>query len=194
MSCFGSDAKWKREKIQDHKFDYIDVDDFVSKSFSSYAKYGLVYIMTLKSIFIYMGEMLIIILLILIKTAAVEGIPDPTTGGALGEQNVNGSSGEQKLKAKEDFFGEWLNQDVKMGLIIASVFVSYILLVFEWRKAFTIIQSKDISYAFTSTIAYRYYAIRSYPHFCVFDKINKSKKVKDTLSLWVYFRLKGNLL
>ena len=79
----------------------------------------------------------------------------------------------------------------RVGLITASVALSFILLALDWRKSFLIIQSRDISYAFTSTVAYRYYVIRSYPHFCFFQQINNSKKLKDMLSFWVYFRLKG---
>ena len=197
MSCCGRDAKWKREKIQDHKFDYIDVDDFKSTSCMTYSKYGMVYAMTLKSILSYMAEVLVVILLILVLTKIkVDGLPDPSVNNL--DQSGKGTSADaNKTTSLNDVLGGDLNilsPNVRIGLIIASVFVSFILLVFEWKKAFTIIQSRDISYAFTSTIAYRYYAIRSFAHFCVFDKISKSKKMKDTLSLWVYFRLKGNIL
>lgn len=54
----------------------------------------------------------------------------------------------------------------KILAISASVVASFVLLAIEWRKAHTIIRSRDISYAFTSIPAYRYYAIKSYPHFC----------------------------
>jgi hypothetical protein len=190
MACCGRDAKWKREKIQDHKFDYIDVDDFISKSCLSYSKYGLVYVMTLKSILSYMAELIMVILLILVVAQIrIDGLPDPSVNNLQGGNSTT-TAGQKSIQ--EVLSGGFLaDPSVRIGLIIASVFVSYILLAFEWKKAFTIIQSRDISYAFTSTIAYRYYAIRSFPHFCVFDKINKSKKIKDTLSLWVYFRLKG---
>lgn len=194
MSCCGRDAKWKREKIPDHKFDYIDVDDFVSTSCQSYSKYGMVYVMTLKSILSYMAELMIVILLILVlANLKVEGLPDPSANN-LDTSSSTGTPTNKSQSLNDVLSGDlFLTPAARIGLIIASVFVSYVLLVFEWRKAFTIIQSRDISYAFTSTIAYRYYAIRSFPHFCVFDKINKSKKIKDTLSLWVYFRLKGKL-
>ena len=76
-------------------------------------------------------------------------------------------------------------------MIAASVLMSFVLLFFEWRKARTIIRSGDISYAFTSSIAYRFYAIRSYPHYCFFSQIQNSRKTIDLLAFFVYFRFKG---
>ena len=166
----------------------------MSKSCLSYFKYFMVYLMSLKSILSYMLELVVVVLLILILTDnKIDGLPDPSSGSAgpfEGNVKTNGTASTSK-SVNEVFGGELLIPEVRIGLIIASVFFSYILLSLEWRKAFTIIQSRDISYAFTSTVAYRYYAIRSYPHFCVFDKISRSRKTKDTLSLWVYFRMKG---
>jgi hypothetical protein len=66
-------------------------------------------------------------------------------------------------------------------------------LAFEWYKAQKIIRSRDISYAFTSLIAYRYYAIRSYAHYCLFSQIQSSRKTLDVLAFWVFFKFKGVL-
>ena len=86
--------------------------------------------------------------------------------------------------------GQAINIQTRIILISCSVVVSFILLFVDWRKSFLIIKSRDISYAFTSTVSYRYYVIRSYAHYCFFSKINNSKKTKDTCAVWVYFQLK----
>ncbi len=39
-----SDTKWKREEYPDHKWDFIDVDDFVSTKFTSYLNYFWLYV------------------------------------------------------------------------------------------------------------------------------------------------------
>lgn len=76
-------------------------------------------------------------------------------------------------------------------LIIASLIVSFLLLAFEWKKANAIIKSRDISYAFTSLVAYRFYTIRSYPYYCFFSQIQNSRKTVDVLAFWVFFKFKG---
>lgn len=85
-------------------------------------------------------------------------------------------------------------------IICTSVIVSYALLTIEWGKAAKIIISKDISYAFTSIPAYRYYALNSYPHFCFCKKtclidlvsqIQDSRKSVDLMCFFVYFKFKG---
>jgi hypothetical protein len=59
------------------------------------------------------------------------------------------------------------------------------------KKAVAIIQSRDISYAFTTMIAYRYYAIKSYAHFCLFSKIHSSKKQIDDIAFFCFFTFRG---
>ena len=76
-------------------------------------------------------------------------------------------------------------------LIIASLIASFVLLMFEWKKANRIIKSRDISYAFTSDVAYSYYTIRSYPHYCFFSQIQNSRKPVDVLAFWVFFKFRG---
>ncbi|KAJ3253625.1 hypothetical protein HK103_000413 [Boothiomyces macroporosus] len=76
-------------------------------------------------------------------------------------------------------------------IILLSFLVSFGLLALEWKKSWKVIQSRDISYAFTSIIAYRYYCIRSYPHYCFFNQIQNSRKTVDILAFWVFFKLRG---
>jgi hypothetical protein len=133
-------------------------------------KYSMVFVITLKTILTYMAELGVVILLILTYTQIT----------TLAEQKEVSGGVLSKIPVP-----------VRIGFITGSVVFSYVLLVIEWRKSMLIVQSRDISYAFTSTVAYRYYAIRSYAHFCFFQQIRSSRKTKDVMSFWVYFRLKG---
>ena len=91
--------------------------------------------------------------------------------------------------------------------------MSYLLLLWEARKARAIVKSRDISYAFTNVMAHSWYALRrsvrlpfesqwhtlahtrrsahSYNHFCFFSQIDNSKKKKDNLAFFVFFTFKG---
>ena len=62
MGCC-TPAKWKRERIEGHQFDLIDVDDFVEDSCSRQMSYSWVYAVTLKSILVYMADIGIVVLL-----------------------------------------------------------------------------------------------------------------------------------
>lgn len=79
--------------------------------------------------------------------------------------------------------GKW----VFTGCII----LSFLLLLWEARKARAIIKSRDISYAFTNVMSQDYYSMRSYDHFCFFTQINDSKKKKDEFAFFIFFTFKG---
>jgi len=84
-----------------------------------------------------------------------------------------------------------LDKSITIYILLASVVVSYVLVILDIRKAIKIVESRDIAYAFTSTIAYRYYAIKSYPHYCFFAQIQNSRKRTDIIAFFVFFTLKG---
>ncbi|KAI8854365.1 hypothetical protein BC829DRAFT_223273 [Chytridium lagenaria] len=86
---------------------------------------------------------------------------------------------------------KFLPQTIRPYLIISSVLISFILLFIDWRKAQIIIKSRDISYSFTSPIAYRYYVLRSYAHYCLFCQIQNSRRTIDILAFFVFFQFKG---
>jgi hypothetical protein len=58
MSFFKK-SKWRneRKKIQDHKFDFIDIDDFYERSFVRKFRYCLVFLVLLKSILVYIADL-----------------------------------------------------------------------------------------------------------------------------------------
>jgi hypothetical protein len=79
--------------------------------------------------------------------------------------------------------GKW----VFTGCII----LSFLLLLWESRKARAIIKSRDISYAFTNVLSQDWYSMRSYDHFCFFCQIDNSKKKKDEFAFFIFFTFKG---
>ncbi|KAJ3417004.1 hypothetical protein HDV05_007486 [Chytridiales sp. JEL 0842] len=187
MSCC-EPAKWKREEISDHKFDYIDVDDFVENSWLRKLQYSFVFLGTLKSVLVYIADITLLALLFSSNIFTGDGkcnsAGTPTIGapGIFCESaNSTGSTlAEQVLP-----FG------VRKWMILVTILISFILLALDWRKANAIIKSRDISYAFTSPIAYRYYVLRSYPHYCFFSQIQNSRKTVDVLAFFVFFQFKG---
>ncbi|CAG8708336.1 13302_t:CDS:2, partial [Racocetra persica] len=53
--CFSA-AKWKREHVKDHKFDFIDVDSFEEHTCSSWIGYFFVMLMILKSVLVHIAD------------------------------------------------------------------------------------------------------------------------------------------
>jgi hypothetical protein len=66
MSKREETVKWKREVIPDHKFDYVDIEQFHDKSSLTKFKYKLVYFMIAKSLVEYGVDMAILVLFITI--------------------------------------------------------------------------------------------------------------------------------
>ncbi|KAF8955075.1 hypothetical protein BGZ46_002739 [Entomortierella lignicola] len=81
--------------------------------------------------------------------------------------------------------------EIYKWIFAACIILSFILLAWDMKKAAVIIKSRDISYAFTSMIAYRYYAVKSYAHFCLFEKIHSSKKQIDEIAFFCFFTFRG---
>lgn len=48
---------WKRTKVQDHKFDFIDVEDYIDESAWRKFKYMLVFAIVIKGILIYCADL-----------------------------------------------------------------------------------------------------------------------------------------
>ncbi|ORX92608.1 hypothetical protein K493DRAFT_225285 [Basidiobolus meristosporus CBS 931.73] len=164
MCCCGGEAKWKREVINDHKFDFVDVDEFYENNFITKFKYCFIFVFTIKSILIYVLDLYTAVTLIFFN--------DWSTGVDEFQRLV------QKL-----VYVRWI--------FVGSIFVSYILLFLEARKARAVILSRDISFTFTSIIANRYYTLRSYAHYCFFNQIHNQKRFKDEMAFFVFFALKG---
>ncbi|ORY45115.1 hypothetical protein BCR33DRAFT_716454 [Rhizoclosmatium globosum] len=69
--------------------------------------------------------------------------------------------------------------------------MSIVLLLLDWRKGRIVILSRDISYSLTNHVAYRYYVLKSYPHYCFFAEILNSRKTVDVLAFFVFYAFKS---
>ncbi|ORX98150.1 hypothetical protein K493DRAFT_214713 [Basidiobolus meristosporus CBS 931.73] len=161
MCCCGGEAKWKREVINDHKFDFVDVDEFYEDHFATKFKYCFIFLFTIKSILIYVLDIYTAVMLIFFNSWT---------------SDINKDL--EKLS-----YIRWI--------FVGSIAASYVLLFLEISKARAVILSGDISFTFTSIIANRYYTLRSYAHYCFFNQIHNQKRFKDELAFFVFFALKG---
>ncbi|CAG8471907.1 3725_t:CDS:2 [Scutellospora calospora] len=166
MCC--SAPKWKEEikndKIQNHKFDFVDLEEFKEKTTAGKIigriTYSFVFIFVLKSVLLYVAD---------IWTAALLLIFDRW-----------GSSIQPKIPFS---ISKWI--------YIGCIFASFLLLAWDIRKAIAIMKSRYISFAFTNIVAYRTYTLKSYAHFCFFSKINNYQKPVDRIAFFVFFAFKG---
>ncbi|KAF9161245.1 hypothetical protein BGX21_011444 [Mortierella sp. AD011] len=164
-------AHWKREKVQDHKFDFINVDDFVDNSCWRQFRYLLVFVAIIRGILVYCSDIF----------TAVNLYANSNSNSFFpknGELSVTGLNFS-------------LPYAVYKYLFSACIVVSFLLLALEIRRARAIIKSRDIAYAFTSQIASRYYTVRSYPHYCFFSQINNSKKMVDEVAFFCFFTFRN---
>ncbi|KAF9432659.1 hypothetical protein BGZ76_010499 [Entomortierella beljakovae] len=163
-------AEWKREKVQDHKFDFINVEDFIDNSCWRQFRYMLVFVAIIRGILVYCSDIF-------------------TAVNLLSNPNANTFFKNDSLTIKD--FNFKLPFEVYKWLFSACILIGFLLLGLEIRRSRAIIKSKDISYAFTSQIASRYYTVRSYPHYCFFSQINNSKKTVDEVAFFCFFTFRN---
>ncbi|RKP10097.1 hypothetical protein THASP1DRAFT_13322 [Thamnocephalis sphaerospora] len=166
MCC--STAKWKREVVQDHKFDFVDVEVFRDGSPILRIKYGVLFILVIKAILIYSLDV----------GTAYQLITNTNLFG------TNKDTGKKNI-------GIVIDANVRKWLYVVSIVASFSLLLWEWRKGRRIIRSRDIAYSYTNVVAYRFYSIRSYSHFCFFAQIGVTEHLWNRIAFFVYFTLKG---
>ncbi|PLW40174.1 hypothetical protein PCASD_12277 [Puccinia coronata f. sp. avenae] len=166
MCCSG--ARWKREEVPDHKWDFVDVREFHNSGLMSYLQYAFLYVLVIKSVLVYASDIYTMVLLLASNHWA--GSILMSTGG----------SSAMNVPFK---IGKWI--------FFGCIIFSFLLLLWEAKKSRAIIRSRDISYAFTNVMANNYYSMKSYDHFCFFSQINNSKKKKDDFAFFVFFTFKG---
>lgn len=162
---------WKREIVQDHKFDFVDTREFTDNGFGMRMKYLWLYIIVLKSFLVYVSDIFTAITML--------------TTSSWSNQIFN------NCPATEDNGCVFIPFNVGKWLFVGCIIFSFLLLAYEARKAKKIIASRDISYAFTNVMANHYYSLRSYDHFCFFDHISQSTKKKDDFAFFVFFTFKS---
>ncbi|ORZ30719.1 hypothetical protein BCR44DRAFT_133792 [Catenaria anguillulae PL171] len=174
MGCCFSTAKWKREEIPDHKFDFVDLNDYKDRSFCAQIGYMGVFLMTFRSVLMYMADISTAVLITQFNSWSVVDPSELANSSIFGIQNKT----FQSIVPYIQF------------IYVGSIIVSFLLLALDTRKSMRIIKSRDISFAFTDTIAYRYYSLRSFPHWCFFQAIRAHHTSSDQMALFVFFRLK----
>ena len=163
------DAKWKNEIIVEHKFSDIRIKDFISGSIVLKTKYSFLFLVVFQSIAVFIADIFIM---------------------GLAFAQLISAKAENKNEYKDMEWAKFIYL-YRPYLYIFSVLGSSLLSMYEWRIAQKIIQSKDIASAFTSEMASTYYSIRSYAHFCFFQIVSNSTKLRDNLAFFVYFSFKN---
>lgn len=164
-------ASWKREAVTNHRFDFIDTREFHDGSCGAKAKYAFLYLIVLKSFLVYVSDIFTAITM-LTTTSWTSSIykncpPDETNGCVTIPFNI----------------GKW----IFFGCIVTG----FVLFAWEVRKSRRIIQSRNISLAFTNVLANNYYSLRSYDHFCFFSHISQSTKRIDDFAFFIFFTFKS---
>ncbi|KAF8222765.1 hypothetical protein L208DRAFT_1370823 [Tricholoma matsutake] len=165
--CTG--AKWKREIVPDHKFDFVDTREFTDNGFVMRMKYLWLYIIVLKSFLVYMLDIFSAVTMLSTKTWSNQIFSQCST-----------SDGCIPIPFQT---GKWL--------FVGCIIFGFLLFAYESRKSKKIIASRDISYAFTNVMANHYYSLRSYDHFCFFEHISDSTKTSDDFAFFVFFAFKS---
>ncbi|WWC59730.1 uncharacterized protein I303_102292 [Kwoniella dejecticola CBS 10117] len=166
MCC--CEADWKREVVPDHKFDFVNVREFHKTDIWTRIKYIFKYVFLLKSIAVYGLD---------IFTATTMILSDHWTN-SIGQRCGNNCAIDVQFK-----IAKWV--------FVGCIIFSFLLLAYETWKAKQVIDSRDISYAFTNLMANDYYSFRAYDNFCLFCHIEGSTKKKDDFAFFIFFTFKG---
>ncbi|KAM0746164.1 hypothetical protein T439DRAFT_273687, partial [Meredithblackwellia eburnea MCA 4105] len=173
MCC--SNAAWKREEVPDHKFDFVNVKEFHATNCSTRLQYLWLYILlTFSPCSPLTADIYTCVALLASNRWA----------GSILQSSAAKSGGSSGTVLEVPFsIGKWV--------FTGCILFSFVLLLWEARKARAIIKSRDISYAFTNVMSQNWYSLRSYDHFCFFSQINNSKKKKDEFAFFIFFTFKG---
>ncbi|KAJ3195842.1 hypothetical protein HDU82_001981 [Entophlyctis luteolus] len=180
-------AKWKRQREQfpDHKFDYIDVDDFIDDSWTRKLNYSFIFFLTVKSVLVYTADLALLALMIESNAFSSTFQCNSTSATSIS------TSVASLFCAGHDITSMLAPTAARPWILLASIIMSLVLLLLDWRKGSIVIKSRDISYSLTNHVAYRYYVLKSYPHYCFFAEILNSRKTVDVLAFFVFFAFKS---
>jgi len=165
----GNGPRWKREKVPDHKFDFIDTREFTDNSCGMRSKYLWLYIIVLKDFLVYVLDIFTAITML--------------TSKQWSNQIFNDCPKTKNCVAVPFDVGRWL--------FVGCIIFGFLLLAYEAHKSKKIVASRDISYAFTNVMANNYYSLRSYDHFCFFDHVRESAEGRDSIAFFVFFTFKS---
>ncbi|KAI9335736.1 hypothetical protein BDR26DRAFT_524046 [Obelidium mucronatum] len=187
MGCCEA-AKWQREEYPDHKFDYIDLDDHIDDSWTRKLQYSFIFFLTVKSVLVYTAD--IALLALLITNGALDpGFKCPANMTTV---DLTAITGVVCNKLNEGSVSHQIAPAAaRPWIMLASIVMSLALLAWDYRKGFHVVKSRDIARSLTNHVAYRYYALKSYPHYCFFEEILNARSGVDKLAFFVYFTFKS---
>ncbi|BEI85975.1 hypothetical protein CcaverHIS002_0602620 [Cutaneotrichosporon cavernicola] len=168
MCC---EADWKREVVQDYKWEYVDVKDFHDTSIGTRFKYCFVYLFLIKNLVIY-------------------GLDIFTASTMLATDNWTNSLYTKCAKSGNHHCVIDVQFKIAKWVFVGCIIFSFLLLGYEWYKARKVLQSRDISYTFCNTMANDYVSIKGYDSFCLFCRISANKQKKDKVAFFVFFTFK----
>lgn len=179
MGNAASMPKWQQERDQtiDHTFNYIDAEEVKSNRPWLHFTYSFIFIAIVKAFVVYMADIFSVVLLF--KPLALKSLPE-----------TSGSSAAEGLYGQRDTVG-FLRIDVQKWIYLGAVSISILLLLWDMRKAKKVIATRDIAFALANLIAYRYYSMRNYGYYCLFQRITNALKRKDKIAFFVFYQLKG---
>ncbi|KAF9156282.1 hypothetical protein BG015_006326 [Linnemannia schmuckeri] len=76
-------------------------------------------------------------------------------------------------------------------IVIGSTGLTLCVMLWDWTKARSIVQSESIPQAFLNTPAFRLWGIKSYTHFCLLSKIRWGRTIRQRFVMMIYFGLQG---
>ncbi|KAF9983327.1 hypothetical protein BGZ75_005193 [Mortierella antarctica] len=157
-----ANSGWKEEAESLHKLDSINVSDFHNDSFWAHLHYTWVWIMFVKTILVFCGEIWTCTILL------VYGPTWSTSSATIG-----------------------IDISVARWIFAASILLTCVLLALAFRKANRAIKSRYISSVVSNKVAGEFYRLQDYNYFCFFEMIRDSKKLHEKLSFLVVSQLKG---
>ncbi|PIL37255.1 hypothetical protein GSI_00948 [Ganoderma sinense ZZ0214-1] len=164
-------GSWKREVVPDHKFDFVDTREFRDTGCGMRMKYFWLYVGVLISFLVYVSDIFTAVTMLTTTSwsnSIFQSCPQHENNGCV-----------------------YIPFSIGRWLFFGCVIFSFLLLAYDAYKAKKIIQSRDISYAFTNVMANKYYSLRSYDHFCFFNHIAASTKRIDDFAFFVFFTFKS---
>ncbi|TGZ83214.1 hypothetical protein EX30DRAFT_347494 [Ascodesmis nigricans] len=169
MGCFKK-RKDDLNVLQEHKFAYINLADFKSKSVVNWIAYFGIYAGVIISLARYAAD---------IYTAVVLLVFNRWTNN-LEQQEV-------------------INFDIAKWIFCGCIFLSFGLVGYEWIYAIKVIKTDGVAVAYMNAIAVRYNCIRGGPskgdtgwkRFLVFSRLTKSRGFVDYIALFTYFAFHG---
>lgn len=164
MCC---EARWKREVVPDHKFDYIDLREYHLTDWFTRVRYVFVYILMIKSFGV----------LCLDLFTGITYVSSTTWHNTLYT-----ACGDDCVVTVKFAIAKWV--------FAGCILFSFLLLGWDSYKARKIIKSRDISSAFTNPLTNDTLSIRNYDCFCFFTLVSNSTKKMDDLVLFIFFTMK----